>query len=64
MSDPVTATGPVIVAGVDGSDSSKDALRWAAGAGRLTGATLRGRCMTWHRSHDQLRCRHAGLGGG
>ena len=48
MSDPVTAaTGPVIVAGVDGSESSKDALRWAAGQAELTGATLRA-VMTWH----------------
>ncbi len=41
MSDPNTTSGPVIVVGVDGSDSSKDALRWAAGQARLTGATLR-----------------------
>ena len=31
---------PFIVVGVDGSDSSKDALRWAAGQARLTGATV------------------------
>jgi len=47
MSDPVTITGPVIVVGVDGSDPSLDALRWAAGQAQLTGATLRA-IMTWH----------------
>ncbi len=31
---------PRIVVGVDGSDSSVEALRWAAGQARLTGATL------------------------
>ncbi|MGH8861691.1 MAG: universal stress protein [Jatrophihabitantaceae bacterium] len=31
----------VIVVGVDGSDGSHDALRWAAGQARLTGATVR-----------------------
>lgn len=29
-----------VVVGVDGSDSSRDALRWAARQARLTGATL------------------------
>jgi nucleotide-binding universal stress UspA family protein len=36
----VTAA-PVIVVGVDGSDGSRDAARWAAGQARLTGAELR-----------------------
>jgi nucleotide-binding universal stress UspA family protein len=36
----MTAT-PVIVVGVDGSEGSMDALRWAAGQARLTGASLR-----------------------
>lgn len=31
---------PVIVVGVDGSEASKDALRWAAGQARLTSAEL------------------------
>jgi nucleotide-binding universal stress UspA family protein len=47
MSDPNPISGPVIVVGVDGSDSSKDALRWAAGQARVTGATLRA-ITTWH----------------
>jgi nucleotide-binding universal stress UspA family protein len=36
----VTAA-PVVVVGVDGSDGSRDAVRWAAGQARLTGAELR-----------------------
>jgi nucleotide-binding universal stress UspA family protein len=36
----VTAA-PVIVVGVDGSDGSRNAVRWAAGQARLTGAELR-----------------------
>ena len=32
---------PVIVVGVDGSDGSRNAVRWAAGQARLTGAELR-----------------------
>ncbi len=32
--------GPVIVVGVDGSPSSKDALRWAARYAELTGAPI------------------------
>ena len=35
-----TASTSFIVVGVDGSDSSADALRWAAGQARLTGADL------------------------
>jgi nucleotide-binding universal stress UspA family protein len=35
------ADGGVIVVGVDGSDGSKDALRWAAAQATLTGAALR-----------------------
>lgn len=37
MSAPV----PVIVVGVDGSDESAGALRWAAGQAAMTGASLR-----------------------
>lgn len=33
--------GPVVVVGVDGSTGSRDAVRWAAGYARLTGAELR-----------------------
>jgi len=36
----VTPT-PVVVVGVDGSDGSRDAVRWAAEQARLTGAELR-----------------------
>jgi nucleotide-binding universal stress UspA family protein len=35
-----------IVVGIDGSEASKAALRWAAGQARVTGATLRV-IMTW-----------------
>jgi nucleotide-binding universal stress UspA family protein len=35
-----TADGHRIVVGVDGSESSKEALRWALGQARLTGALL------------------------
>lgn len=35
-----TKARPAIVVGVDGSESSKDALRWAAGQALLTGAEL------------------------
>ncbi len=38
---------PVIVVGVDGSDASKDALRWAARQAEQTGARLQV-VMTWH----------------
>jgi nucleotide-binding universal stress UspA family protein len=37
----MTPATPVIVVGVDGSEGSKDALRWAAGQAQLTGASLR-----------------------
>jgi nucleotide-binding universal stress UspA family protein len=37
----VTAATPVVVVGVDGSEGSADALRWAAGQAQLTGASLR-----------------------
>jgi nucleotide-binding universal stress UspA family protein len=47
MSDRSPTSGPVIVVGVDGSDPSRDALRWAAGQARVTGATLRA-IMTWN----------------
>ena len=33
-------TSPRIVVGVDGSDSSKSALRWAAAQAELTGADI------------------------
>lgn len=36
-----------IVVGVDGSEASKDALRWAARQAELTGAALEA-VMTWH----------------
>lgn len=38
--------GGTVLVGVDGSESSKDALRWAARQAELTGATLRV-LMTW-----------------
>ena len=37
----MSTTDGAIVVGVDGSDGSRDALRWAAGQARLTGAPLR-----------------------
>jgi len=37
----MTPATPVIVVGVDGSEGSTDALRWAAGQAQLTGASLR-----------------------
>jgi nucleotide-binding universal stress UspA family protein len=43
----VAASGQaIIVAGVDGSDNSKDALRWAGRQAELTGATLDA-IITW-----------------
>lgn len=41
MTSPSNAT-PVVVVGVDGSDSSVRAVRWAAQQAKLTGASLRG----------------------
>lgn len=41
MTDLANASGPVIVVGIDGSDASKDALRWAAHQAQLAGASLR-----------------------
>ena len=38
---------PAVVVGVDGSDASKDALRWAADYARLTGASLKA-VSVWH----------------
>ncbi|MFE3009384.1 universal stress protein [Streptomyces sp. NPDC059243] len=41
MTENATAPRPVIVAGVDGSPTSREALRWAAEEARLRTATLR-----------------------
>jgi nucleotide-binding universal stress UspA family protein len=41
------AARPVIVAGVDGSEDSKEALRWAARYARLTGAEVHA-VTAWH----------------
>jgi nucleotide-binding universal stress UspA family protein len=41
------ATGGVVVVGVDGSEPSKDALRWAIRYARMTGATVRA-VTVWH----------------
>ncbi len=41
MTDFANASGPVIVVGIDGSDDSKGALRWAAHQAQLAGASLR-----------------------
>ena len=46
MTDFTSTSDHVIVVGVDGSDASKDALRWAARQAELTGASLRA-VMTW-----------------
>jgi nucleotide-binding universal stress UspA family protein len=40
-------TGGVVVVGVDGSEPSKDALRWAIRYARMTGATVRA-VTVWH----------------
>lgn len=40
-------SGPRIVVGVDGSDSSKEALRWAIRQAGLTGATVEA-VIAWH----------------
>ncbi|MDQ2726919.1 MAG: universal stress protein [Actinomycetota bacterium] len=47
MSDIQDPSEPFIVVGIDGSDASRDALRWAARQAELTGASLRA-VMTWH----------------
>jgi nucleotide-binding universal stress UspA family protein len=39
--------GGVVVVGVDGSEASKDALRWAIRYARMTGATVRA-ITVWH----------------
>lgn len=41
MSAPIEQPSQVIVVGVDGSDGSSDALRWAADQAALTGASVR-----------------------
>ena len=40
-------TGGVVVVGVDGSEPSEDALRWAIRYARMTGATVRA-VTVWH----------------
>ena len=47
MSAQKTGGGPRIVAGVDGSPSSRAALRWAVRQARLTGGTVDA-VMAWH----------------
>jgi nucleotide-binding universal stress UspA family protein len=47
MSDITPIPQRFIVVGIDGSDSSKAALRWAGRQAELTGADLRA-VMTWH----------------
>ncbi|MHB8293966.1 MAG: universal stress protein, partial [Acidimicrobiales bacterium] len=39
--------GSRVVVGVDGSDASRDGLRWAARQARMTGASLHA-VMAWH----------------
>lgn len=46
MTDITSPSAPVIVVGIDRSDPSKDALRWAARQAQMTGAALRA-VMTW-----------------
>jgi nucleotide-binding universal stress UspA family protein len=43
----MSAGGPRIVVGVDGSPSSRSALRWAVGQARLTGGTVDA-VIAWH----------------
>jgi nucleotide-binding universal stress UspA family protein len=45
--DTLDPASPVIVVGVDGSDESKDALRWATRQAELTGSALR-IVTSWH----------------
>ncbi len=47
MTDITSTPEHIVVVGVDGSDASRDALRWAARQAELTGAALRA-VMTWH----------------
>lgn len=42
-----TPEGSMIIAGLDGSEASKDALRWAVGHGKRLGATVRA-IAVWH----------------
>jgi len=51
MPENSNAAGNVIVVGVDGSDPSKDALRWAAGQAELTGDALEV-VMVWDESTE------------
>jgi len=46
-----------IVVGVDGSNSSRNALRWAAGEAEQTGADLQV-VMTWHNPYPDLWIPH------
>jgi len=46
-----------IVVGVDGSSSSRNALRWAAGEAEQTGADLQV-VMTWHNPYPDLWVPH------
>ena len=46
MNNPPTHQAEIVV-GVDGSDASKDALRWAGHQAQLTGSRLTA-IMTWH----------------
>lgn len=46
MSEPATVAGSVVV-GVDGSDASKAALRWAVEQARLTGSSVDA-VIAWH----------------
>jgi nucleotide-binding universal stress UspA family protein len=47
VTDAKASAAATIVVGVDGSEASKDALRWAARQAELTGATLRV-LTSWH----------------
>ena|ERR1700733_6845789 len=47
MADTQAESSPLIVVGIDGSESSKDALRWAVAQAKATGATIE--CLAaWH----------------
>ena len=43
----MNAKAPLVIVGVDGSDESVDALKWAASYGKSTGATVRA-IKCWH----------------